>query len=132
MKKSSRALVIALAVVVALAAFNITIPAGKSAASNWKFTLTHPTILLHVIVATAVLVAAAVALIMSLRGHDRSWIVISAVGLAFVLLAFAGGLEYVASLQKGALNAMSLGWTGAVITYGAGWFLGRRLGTRST
>ena len=77
MKKSSRALVVALVVVVALAGFNVTIPAGRSAANNWRFVLTHPPILLHVIVATAVLVVAAVALIMSLRSRDRPWIAVS-------------------------------------------------------
>lgn|GEM_PF-3855215 len=76
MKKLSRALVIALVVVVGLAGFNVTIPAGKLAASNWTFALTHPTILLHVIVATGVLVVAAIAAIMSLRSRDRSWIVL--------------------------------------------------------
>jgi hypothetical protein len=126
LKKLSRALVVALVVVVALAGFNITIPAGKSAASNWRFVLTHPVILLHVIVATAVLVVAVVALIASLRSRDRSWIALSAAGLVFVLLAFAAGEDYVMSLQKSALNYMSVGWAGAVILYGTGWYLGRK------
>ena len=115
-----------LVVVVALAAFNITIPAGKSAASNWKFVLTHPTILLHVIIATAVLITAVVALVTAIRSRDRSWIAISAAGLAFVLLAFITGDQYVMSLQKSALNYMSVGWAGAVIVYGTGWYLGRK------
>jgi hypothetical protein len=126
LKKLSRALVVGLVVVVALAAFNITIPAGKSAASNWKFVLTHPTILLHVITATLVLIAALVALVASIRGRDRSWIALSAAGLAFVLMAFITGDQYVMSLQKSALNYMSVGWAGAVIVYGSGWYLGRK------
>ena len=126
LKKLSRALVVALVVVVALAGFNVTIPAGKSAASNWRFVLTHPAILLHVIVATAVLVVAVVALIASLRSRDRSWIALSAAGLGFVLLAFAAGGDYVMSLQKSALNYMSAGWAGAVIVYGTGWYLSRK------
>ena len=126
MKKLSRGLVAGLVVVVTLAAFNITIPAGKSAASNWKFVLTHPTILLHVIIATAVLITAVVALVTAIRSRDRSWIAISAAGLAFVLLAFIAGDQYVMSLQKSALNYMSVGWAGAVIVYGTGWYLGRK------
>jgi hypothetical protein len=126
MKKLSRTQVVALVVVVALAAFNITIPAGKSAASNWKFVLTHPTILLHVIAATAVLVVAVVALIAALRSRDRSWVAMSAAGLAFVLLAFAAGEDYVMSLRNSALSLMSVGWAGAVIMYGIGWHLGRK------
>lgn len=126
MKKLSRALVGALVIVVVLAGFNVTIPAGRPAASNWKFVLTHPSILGHVIVATAILVAAATALIMSIRRRDRPWIAVSAAGLVFVLLAFAAGEDYVMYLQKGALDYMSLGWAGAVVTYGTGWYLGRK------
>jgi hypothetical protein len=126
LKKLSRALVVALIAAVALAAFNVTIPAGRSAGSNWSFALTHPAILLHVIVATVILVVAAIALVMSLRGRDGPWIAVSAAGLGFVLLAFAAGLEYVMSLPKGALDYMSLGWAGAVLMYGTGWYLGRK------
>lgn len=126
MKILSRALVIALFVVVALAGFNITIPADRSAASNWRFALTHPTILLHVIAAAAVLVVAVVALVASLRSRDRPWIGLSAAGLGFVLLAFVSGVEYVMTLHEAALNYMSTGWAGAVIMYGIGWYAGRR------
>lgn len=126
MKTLSRALVVGLVAVVALAAFNITIPAGKPTASNWKFVLTHPTILLHVITATAVLITAVIALVASIRGRDRSWIALSAAGLAFVLMAFVAGGQYVTSLQNSALNYMSVGWAGAVIMYGTGWYLGRK------
>jgi len=122
----SRALVVGLVVVVALAAFNITIPAGKSAASNWKFVLTHTIILLHVITATAVLITAVVALVASIRSRDRSWMALALAGLAFVLMAFVAGDQYVVSLDKSALNYMSFGWAGAVITYGTGWYLGRK------
>jgi hypothetical protein len=126
LKKLSRALVVGLAVVVALASFNITIPAGKSAASNWKFALTHPAILLHVIMATVVLIAAVAALVASVGGGDRSWIALSAAGLAFVLMAFIAGGQYVMSLQKSALDYMTVGWAGAVIMYGTGWCPGRK------
>jgi hypothetical protein len=125
LKKLSRRLVAALVAVVALAAFNSTIPAGNSAASNWKFVLTHPTILLHVITATAVLIMAVVGLVASIGSRDRSWFALSAAGLAFVLLAFAAGDQYVISLHDSALNYMSIGWAGALITYGTGWYLGR-------
>lgn len=50
----------------------------------------------------------------------------SATGLAFVLAAFAAGEDYVMSLHDSALNYMSIGWAGAVIAYGTGWYLGRR------
>ena len=47
-------------------------------------------------------------------------------GLGFVVLAFVAGDDYVTSLQKSALDYMSIGWAGAVIAYGIGWYLGRR------
>jgi hypothetical protein len=87
---------------------------------------THPGILLHVIMATAVLIMAVVALVASIRGRDRSWMALSAAGLAFVLMAFVAGGQYVMSLDKSALNYMSFGWVGAVIMYGIGWYLGRK------
>ncbi len=51
---------------------------------------------------------------------------LSVAGLAFVLAAFASGEDYVMSLDKSALNYMSIGWAGAVIAYGTGWYLGHR------
>ena len=126
MKTLSRVLVIALVVVLALVGYNITFPAGKSATSNWTFVLTHPTLLLHVIVATGILVMAVIALIRSVRSRDRPWIALSVAGLAFVLAAFVSGEVYVMSLHKSGLNYMSIGWAGAVIAYGTGWYLGHR------
>ena len=126
MKRLSRVLVIALVVVVALVGYNITFPAGKSATSNWTFVLTHPTLLLHVIVATGILVMAVIAVIRSVRSRDRPWMALSVAGLAFVLAAFVYGEDYVMSLHKSALNYMSISWAGAVIAYGSGWYLGHR------
>jgi CDP-diglyceride synthetase len=119
-------LVIALVVVVALAGFNVAIPAGKPAASNWRFAAGHPTILLHMIAASVVLVLAVIAVIRTISAGDRLWIALSVIGLVFVLLAFASGVDYVGTLRKSALSYMSIGWVGSVVAYGAGWFLGRR------
>jgi hypothetical protein len=44
--------------------------------------------------------------------------------LAFVLAAFVSGEDYVMSLRESALSYMSIGWAGAVIAYGTGWYLG--------
>lgn len=126
LKKLSRALVIGLAVVVGLISYNITIPAGKSSAANWKFAATHPTILLHIIAASAVLVAGIILLIKSLRGRQPTWILLSVAGMAFVILAYAAGEDYVMTLQKSALSLMSVGWLGAIVSYGVGWYRGRK------
>jgi hypothetical protein len=126
LKNLSRSLVIGLAVVVALVSYNISIPAGRSSASNWKFVATHPTILLHVIVAATVLVVSAIMLIVAIRRRDRSWIALSAIGLVFILAAFVSGEDYVATLRKSELSYMSIGWFGAIVTYGIGWYVGRK------
>jgi hypothetical protein len=126
LKNLSRSLVIGLAVVVALVSYNISIPAGRSSASNWKFVATHPTILLHVIVAATVLVVSAIMLIVAIRSRDRSWIALSAIGLVFILAAFVSGEDYVATLRKSELSYMSIGWLGAIVSYGIGWYVGRK------
>ena len=76
-----------------------------------------PTLLLHVIVATGILVMAVIALIRSVLSHDRPWMALSVAGLAFVLAAFVSGEDYVMSLHESALSYMSIGWAGAVIAY---------------
>ena len=111
MKRLSRVLVIALVVVVALVGYNITFPAGKSATSNWTFVLTHPTLLLHVIVATGILVMAVIALIRSVRSRDRPWMALSVAGLAFVLAAFRlrRRLCHVTAQERAQLHEHQLG-----------------------
>lgn len=125
-KAMTRGMVIGLAVVVALVSYDITIPAGKSAGSNWKFVLTHPTILLHVVAATIVVIGAIALVIRSTRIHNSPWIVLSALGLAFVLLAFEMGENYVRTLHDSSLSGMSIGWAGAIVTYGVGWYWSHR------
>ncbi|MDQ2874034.1 MAG: hypothetical protein M3Y33_04140 [Actinomycetota bacterium] len=126
LKSLARSMVIGLAVVIALAGFNIGIPKGRSAGSNWRFAATHPTILFHIICATLVLVGAVALLVKSWRSHRRSWTVLSIAGLVFLLLAFVYGEQYIMTLQESALTGMSLGWLGAIVTYCAGWYLGRK------
>jgi membrane protein DedA with SNARE-associated domain len=125
-KAMTRGLVIGLAVVVALVSYDITIPTGESAGRNWKFVLTHPTILLHVIAATIVVIGAIALVIRSARNHNSPWIVLSVLGLAFALLAFAAGENYVRTLHNSNLSAMSIGWAGGIVTFGIGWYWSHR------
>ena len=125
-KAMTRGLVIGLAIVVALVSYDITIPAGESAGRNWRFVLTHPTILLHIVAAAIVVIGAIVLVIRSARSHKSPWIVLSALGLAFVLLAFVMGENYVRTLHNSSLSAMSTGWVGAIVTFGVGWYWSHR------
>jgi uncharacterized membrane protein YozB (DUF420 family) len=124
-KSMSRVLVMGLVVVIALVAYDITIPKGRSSSKNWRFVLTHPTILLHIVFAVVVVIAAIALLVRSVRSHNRTWILISMLGVAFVLLAFAMGEIYVTNLNNSALSNMGLAWFGAIATYGVGWYLSR-------
>lgn len=121
-----RGLVLGLVVVVGLVAYNIKIPTGRTTSKNWNFVLAHPTILLHIIMGSLMLLAAIVVLVWSARSHDRRWIAISALGLAFVIVAIATGEQYVATLSNTDLSDMGIGWFGAIATYGAGWYLSRK------
>lgn len=124
-------MVIGLVIVVALAGFNISMPKGRPAASNWRFAFTHPTIALHIVCAAALVVGAAMLLVRSARTRNWSWAALSALGLLLLLLAFAAGVTYVSTLHAGALNVMSAGWAGAIITYGVAWYMSRERASSS-
>jgi uncharacterized membrane protein YhaH (DUF805 family) len=126
-KNGSRRLVIELVVAALLVGIVHThFPKGESYAESWRFVGTHPLLLLHLIVSVLILVEATILLIRSLRTRNRSWIILTFAGLAFVLLAFASGERYVATQQNAAINLMDVGFFAAVATYGGGWLLRRR------
>jgi nicotinamide riboside transporter PnuC len=125
-KQISRRLVIELAVVVALVGFPVDFPQHVSSAVAWKFVLHHPTLLLHVIVGTLIIVEAAILLVRALRSKHLFWIILAILGLIFVLGAFASGERYVALQTDSALTNMSNLWFGAIVCYGVGWYWGRR------
>jgi peptidoglycan/LPS O-acetylase OafA/YrhL len=117
----SRALVVGLVAVVALAAVDVRFPKGRSASKNWHFAIDHPTVLLHIATASIVVLLALGLFVRSIASRHRRWIALSAIGLAFVALAWAMGAEYVATLSSGPLTGMSLGWLGAIVSYVVGW-----------
>jgi hypothetical protein len=125
-KGTSRRIVIELAVVIALVSYNISFSKVKSNSQAWKFVFTHPTVLLHVLVGTIVVVEAIMFLVRSVRSHDRFWTVLAAIGLVFVLLSFASGEYYVATQKSSGLSYMGDAAAGALITYGFGWYWGHK------
>jgi len=126
LKIVSRRMVLELAVVIALVSFNVNFPKHDSASQAWKFVFHHPTILLHIIVGTIVAVEAIILLVRAIRGHDRFWITVSALGLALVLVAFASGETYVSTQKTSALTLMGNAAAVALVAYGVGWYWGRR------
>lgn len=125
-KKTSRRLVIELGVVIALASFNINFSKVKSNSQAWKFVFTYPTVLLHVLVGTIVIVEAIIVLVQSIRSHNRFWSILTIIGLALVLLAYASGEYYVATQKGAGLTYMGNAAFGALVTYGFGWYWGHR------
>ena len=130
-KALSRVLFMGLIISIALVSYNIAIPKGRSSSKNWHFVLTHPTILLHIVISVVIVIVAVLLVVKSIQSHHRSWVVVSLIGLACVVLAFVSGESYVTTLSNGSLSAMGLGWFGAALAYGAGWHLGRRAEIRA-
>lgn len=91
-----------------------------------SFVAAHSTILLHIIFASITLPGAVVPLIWSGHSHGPLWIVVSAVGLAFVILAFARGEQYVSTMSNTDLSNGGIGWFGAIATHGVGWYLNHK------
>jgi len=125
-KNISRRLVIELVLVVAVVSYKVNFPKGTSLAQSWGFVLTHPLVLLHVIVGTIILVEAILLLIRSVLSHHRSWIVLASAGLVLVILAFASGESFLAAQRNIAISIMGDSWFGAIVIYGLCWFLNRK------
>jgi hypothetical protein len=125
-KKVSRRLVIELGVAVVLAGYFIKLPIHKPDSQEWQFVFMHPTILLHIMVAAIIMVEAGILLIRSLRARNAPWIILSLVGLALVLLAFATGERFVVTQKDSALTYMGNAGAGAMAAYGFGWYWGHK------
>ena len=126
LKKVSRRLTVELAVVIALASFNVSFPKHDSTSQAWKFVIKHPSILLHIIVGTIVFVEAIIFVVRAIRGRDRFWITLASLGLILVALAFAMGEHYVSTQRDSALTLMGNAAAGALVAYGFGWYWGHR------
>lgn len=127
LRNVSRRLVTELTIVVLLAGAPIDFPMGVSAGGAWGFIGQHPSLLLHVVVGSLILTEGIAFLIRSIPGSGRRPLLLSGVGLAFIVLAFGSGLVYTGAGQhESALTFMTTGWIGAIVTYGVAWWLGHR------
>jgi CDP-diglyceride synthetase len=127
LRNVSRRLVIELAAVILLVGFPIDFPRQTSAGRAWSFIVRHPSVLLHVVVGTLILAESIAMLVRSMPGANRRPLVLATIGLAFIVLAYGAGLTFAADRQHdSALTVMSLGWFGAIVAYGIGWWLGHR------
>ncbi|ETK32432.1 hypothetical protein MPTA5024_29750 [Microbispora sp. ATCC PTA-5024] len=120
-------MVIELAVVVLLAGFPIDFPRDVSAGRAWSFLFRHPSILIHAVIGALALTEAVIFVVRTTSARRPRLLILSCLGLFFVLVAFGAGTEYVSGGQHDlALNLMTLGWVAALVVYIVGWVLGRR------
>ncbi|MGH7233975.1 MAG: hypothetical protein ACREF7_00820 [Candidatus Saccharimonadales bacterium] len=125
-KKSTRGLFAGLVVVILLTAFNISFTdKSKTYADNWKFALTHPTILLHILIATFILIMSVVLVIRSISSKKKLWTTLSLTGAISVFIAYGYGEVYVKTLSSYALSDMGAAGGAALVIYGLAWFLSR-------
>jgi prolipoprotein diacylglyceryltransferase len=125
-KKSARGIFAGILVVFLFAAFNINFTdKDKSYADNWKFALSHPTILLHILFATVVLIGSLILLVRSIRSKKKPWIIWSAIGAISLFIAYGYGEVYVKTLSNYALSDMGAAGGAALLVYGIMWYLFR-------
>jgi prolipoprotein diacylglyceryltransferase len=126
-KKTARGLFAGIVVVILLAALNINFTdKDKTYADNWKFALSHPTILLHILVATVVLIGSLILLVRSIQSRKKPWIIWSAIGSISLFIAYGYGEVYVKTLANYALSDMGSAGGAALLVYGIMWYLYRK------
>lgn len=89
-----------------------------------QFAARTPSLQSHMIVATVILIAGLVALVLSLI-ERRAWaIVMTLAGLALSLVAYSGGMMFLTGgYQESASMLMAIGFIGAFIAYGVAVFV---------
>ncbi|MCL4352303.1 MAG: hypothetical protein M1318_06635 [Firmicutes bacterium] len=81
-----------------------------------------PVFLVHMIMGPFLVLGALITLIVAIMGMFRPAIILSSLGLVFVLTAGYGGLTFFMDGQHNSLSfVMALGWLGALTTYFIAW-----------
>ena len=102
-----------------IANLKVQLPSGN--VSSWVFG--HSIIIqLHIYLGTLLIVAALVALILSLTARHPGGIVAAVAGLALLVFAWLSGVQFLATQQNDLSLRMALGFMGAFIAYLMGYF----------
>lgn len=105
-----------------IANLEVQLPNGN--VSSWVFG--HSIIIqLHIYLGTLLIVAALVALILSLVTRHPVGIVAAVAGLALLVFAWLSGVQFLATQQNDLSLRMALGFMGAFIAYILGYFFSR-------
>jgi heme A synthase len=96
----------------------------------WGWSMTQsPVLLSHIILGTLMLLMSLSAFSFSIRTKNRTAIVTAVIGLIMVGIAFLSGSAFLSDIkQDGYSFSMSLGFIGAMVAYGAAYYLTRPSG----
>ena len=122
----ARELTLGMAIVVAFVSFGPDLPDELSTGEAWRYVAKHPTLLLHVLVASALVIRALMLTVMSIRSANKKWITYSTLGMAGVLIAYGAGEMFVAKQDEDFLAYMSFGWALAAVVYAVAWLRERK------
>lgn len=102
-----------------IANLDVQLPSGN--VSSWVFQ--HSIVIqLHIYLGTSLIVAALVALILSLVARRPIGIAAAVAGLALIIFAWLSGIQFLASQQDDLSLRMALGFMGAFIAYLIGYY----------
>jgi hypothetical protein len=103
--------------------FPDTLTSGN--AWSWSFSQS-PIILAHIIFGTLLFVAALAALGLSFPVRNKAGIITAGLGFVLVLVAYMSGSIFLTNVENDAYSfTMALGFMGAFISYGVGYYLTR-------
>ncbi len=105
-----------------IANLEVSLPAGN--AWRWVFE-NSPLIQLHIYNGTLLIVAALVAMIMTMVARHTAGMITSIAGLALIIFSWLSGAEFLGSGDNGFSLRMGLGFIGALIAYALGYYLAR-------
>jgi len=98
--------------------FWLTLP---ESGSGWKAAAPMGLLTAHMTLGTAAFVLAAWIAVSAFRGHDRSWLNASMVGILGIVIAFGAGFAFMSQTNNdGASYAMAVGTSLAIAAYAFG------------
>ncbi len=127
--RSAIGLIIALILQYVLGMINnlfVTFPETNEISRLWIFALTNVTEVLHIIIGVGLLLGATSLIIRAMRAKQRTWVIVSATGLAGIVISIFGGALFVTTQADAYSLVMSYAFLVSLIAYGWGLFAARK------
>ena len=105
----------------------VQFPDSLANGNAWSWSMSQsPVIMAHVFLGTLLVVGSLLALGLSIAMKNKVATSASVAGLLAILIAYLSGSAFLANIQSGGYSfLMSLGFLGAVLAYGAAYYLTR-------